>query len=54
MASHQNHLAPLVREPHLLDLVDDDWAKDSLPDDGEPSCAQEQAATWAGKPPIWP
>ncbi len=30
-----NHLASLVREPHLLDLVDDEWAKDSLPDDGE-------------------
>ena len=26
----------LVREPQLLDLIDDEWAQDCLPDDGEP------------------
>lgn len=25
----------LVREPHLLDIVDEEWARDSLSDDGE-------------------
>lgn len=35
------HIAPLVQEPHLLDLVDDEWARDTLPDDGElPSSPQ--------------
>lgn len=34
MASYQ--LASLIREPHLLDLVDEEWAKDCLPDDEVP------------------
>lgn len=27
----------LTREPHLLDVIDDEWAQDKLPDDGEPT-----------------
>lgn len=26
----------LIREPQLLDLIDDEWARDRLPDDGKP------------------
>lgn len=25
----------LIREPHLLDLIDEEWAAERLPDDGE-------------------
>lgn len=24
----------LIREPQLLDLIDEEWARDKLPDDG--------------------
>lgn len=33
----------LIREPQLLDLIDEDWARDKLPDDGG-----RWAVGWAG------
>lgn len=30
--AQQRHF--LISKPHLLDVVDEDWMKDTLPDDG--------------------
>ncbi|KAI3424179.1 hypothetical protein D9Q98_009538 [Chlorella vulgaris] len=32
----------LTREPHLLDVIDDEWAQDKLPDDDIPLPANVQ------------
>lgn len=40
----------LITEPHLLDIVDDEWARDTLPDDGASvagSLVQERVAAAA-------
>ena len=34
MASTISH--NLISEPHLIDVIDDEWARDTLPDDGAP------------------
>ena len=35
----------LISEPHLLDLVDEEWRKDKLPDDSKSGCVTDMSTT---------
>ena len=41
----------LLRDPQLLDLLDDEWVQDSLPDDGEAQVALRECRRDREQPP---